>query len=82
MDAINTSSCEERNSLSLRQQYHLRQMKQEQLITSTLYRQAVSNAVAMHRDSKAVGAAHKWPEWYRRLHVDVVGTAVDSDRKK
>jgi len=81
-DAINTSSCEERNALSRRQQPHLRQMKQDQLITFTVYQQAVPNAVAMHRCSKAVGAAHEWPEWFRRLHVDVVGTDVDSDKKK
>jgi len=74
MDSINTSSCEERNALSRRQQHHLRQMKQDQFITFTVYQQAVSNAVAMHRDSKTLGAAYKWPEWYRRSHVDVVGT--------
>jgi len=81
MDAINTSSCEERNALSRRQQHHLRQMKQDQFITFTVYQQAVSNAVSMHRDSKGLGAAHKWPEWYRELHVDVVWTNGDSDRK-
>ena len=80
MDAINTSSCEERNALSRRQQHHLRQMKQDQFITFTVYQQAVFSAVAMHRDSMALGAAHKWPEWYHRLHVDVVGTGVDSNR--
>jgi len=74
MDAINTSSCEQRNAVSRRQQHHLRQMKQDQFITFTVYQQAVSNAVAMHRDSKTLGAAYKWPEWYRRSHVDVVGT--------
>jgi len=74
MDAINTSSCEDRNALSRRQQHHLRQMKQDQFITFTVYQQAVSNAVAMHRDRKALGAPHRWPEWYRRAHVDVEGS--------
>lgn len=63
MDAVNTSSCEERNALSRRQQHHLRQMKQDQFITFTVYQQALSNAVAMHRDKATLGSSDKWPEW-------------------
>ena len=71
LDGVNTSSCEERNALSRKQQHHVRQMKQDQFITFTIYQQAVSNVVAMHREGKTLGASSKWPEWYRRTHVDV-----------
>ena len=71
LDGVNTSSCEERNALSRRQQHHLRQMKQDQFITFTVYQQVLANAVAMHRDNKTLGESCKWPEWYRRTHVDV-----------
>jgi len=71
LDGVNTSACEERNALSRRQQHHLRQMKQNQFITFTVYQQALANAVAMHRENKTMGRACKWPEWYRRAHVDV-----------
>lgn len=27
--------------------------------------------MGMHRDKNAVGMSCKWPEWYRRTHVDV-----------
>lgn len=71
LDGVNTSACEERNALSRRQQHHLRQMKQDQFITFTVYQQVLANAVAMHRDNKTMGVTCKWPEWYRRTHVDV-----------
>jgi len=71
LDGVNTSACEERDALSRRQQHHLRQMKQDQFITFTVYQQAWANAVAMHRDNKTMGRTCKWPEWYRRTHVDV-----------
>jgi len=77
LDGVNTSSCEERNALSRRQQHHLRQMKQDQFITFTVYQQAVSNVVAMHRENASMGVSCKWPEWYRRTHVDV--TRVQRD---
>lgn len=73
MDGVNASSCEERNALSRRQQHHLRQMKQDQFITFTVYQQALSNAVAMHRDEHTLDVSLKWPEWYRRTYVDVSG---------
>jgi len=73
LDGVNTSSCEERNALSRRQQHHLRQMRQDQFITFTVYQQAVSNVVAMHRENSSMGVSCKWPEWYRRTHVDVAG---------
>jgi len=79
LDGVNTSSCEERNALSRRQQHHLRQMQQDQFITFTVYQQAVSNAVAMHRDNKMMGESCKWPEWYRRTHVDVDGAPRESE---
>lgn len=71
MDAVNISSCEERNALSRRQQHHLRQRKQDQFITFTVYQQALSNAVDMHRDKATLGSSVKWPERYRQTHVDV-----------
>jgi len=70
MDGTNTSSSEERNALSRRQQHHLRQMKQDSFIIFTVYQQAVSNVVAMYRDSATKQTTIKWPEWYRRAHVD------------
>eukprot|EP00168_Porphyra_purpurea_P012963 TRINITY_DN3485_c0_g1_i1.p1 TRINITY_DN3485_c0_g1~~TRINITY_DN3485_c0_g1_i1.p1 ORF type:complete len:261 (-),score=27.46 TRINITY_DN3485_c0_g1_i1:88-870(-) len=78
-DGVNTSSCEERNALSRRQQHNLRQMKQDQFITFTVYQQAFSNAVAMPRDKKTLGRSCKWPEWYRRTHVDVAVTSTYSE---
>lgn len=63
MAGVNTSSCEERNALSRRQQQHVRQMKQNQFTTFTVYQQALLNAVAMPRDCNRLGAALKWPEW-------------------
>jgi len=79
LDGINTSSCEERNALSRAQQHHLRQMRQDQFITFTVYQQAVSNAVAMHRDSQTMGESSKWPEWYRQTYVDVAGAPRESE---
>lgn len=76
VDGVNTSSCEERKALSRRQPHHLRQMKQHQSITFTAYQQALSNAVAMHRDNKELGRPCKRPEWYRRTYVDVGETSL------
>ena len=70
MDGANTSSSEERNALSRRQQHHLRQMKQDHFIIFTVYQQALSNVVAMYRDSATKETTIKWPEWYRRTLVD------------
>lgn len=70
MDGTNTSSSEERNAMSKRQQHHLRQMKQSAFITFTVYQQALSNAIAIYRDEVTKHTTIKWPEWYRRTHVD------------
>ncbi|GAB0493151.1 hypothetical protein MMPV_004424 [Pyropia vietnamensis] len=70
MDGVNTSSSEERNALSRRQQHHLRLMKQDQFIYFTVYQQALSNVIAMYRDQSTKYTTMKWPEWYRRTHVD------------
>jgi len=70
MDGTNTSSSEERNAISRRQQHHLRQMKQNQFIIFSIYQQAVGNIVAMYRDETTDKTVIKWPEWYRRMHVD------------
>jgi len=59
LDGINTSFCEQRNALSSAQQHHLRKMRQDHFITFTVYQQAVSNAVAMHRDSQTLGKFRK-----------------------
>ena len=81
-DAIRTSSCEERNSLSRRQQHRLRQMKKDQFVTLAVFQHAVSKAVAMHRDRNALGPVHKWQELYRMSHVDLVGTNGYSTKQK
>lgn len=56
--------------MSRRQQHHLRQMKQNAFVTFTVYQQALSNAIAMYRDEATKYTTIKWPEWYRRTHVD------------
>lgn len=70
MDGTNTSSSEERNAMSRRQQHHLRQMKQDAFIIFTVYQQALSNVIAMYRDESTKYTRMRWPEWYRRTHVD------------
>lgn len=70
MDGTNTSSSEERNAMSRRQQHHLRQMKQDAFIIFTVYQQALSNVIAMYRDESTKSTTIRWPEWYRRTHVD------------
>lgn len=70
MDGTNTSSSEERNAISRRQEHHLRQMKQDAFIVFTVYQQALSDVVAMYRDKATKDTRIKWPEWYRRTHVD------------
>lgn len=73
MDGVNTSSSEERNALSRRQEHHLRLMNQDNFITFTTYQQALSNAIAMYRDVETKLSESKWPRWYREMFVDVVG---------
>lgn len=70
MGGTNTSSSEERNAMSRRQQHHLRQMKQDVFIILTVYQQALSNVIAMYRDEVTQETRMRWPEWYRRTHVD------------
>jgi len=70
MDGINTSSSEERNALARRQQHHLRLVKQDQFILFTVYQQSLSNVMAMYRDDATATTTIKWPEWFRRTHVD------------
>jgi len=79
LDGVNTSSCEEHNDLSRAQQDHLRQMRQDNFITFPVYQQAVSNAVAMHRDNQTMGQFRKLPEWYRNTYVDVAVPPTESD---
>lgn len=73
MDDINTSSSEERNALSRRQEHHLRLMNQGNFITFTTYQQALSNVIAMYRDVETKLSENKWPRWYRENFVDLVG---------
>lgn len=73
MVGINTSSSEERNALSRRQEHHLRLMNQDNFITFTTYQQALSNAIAMYRDVETKLSESKWPRWYREKFVDHVG---------
>jgi len=70
MDGTNTSSSEERNALSRRQQHHLRQMNQKHFIIFSVYQQALSNVIALYRDNLDKHTTNKWPEWFRRVHVD------------
>lgn len=56
--------------MSRRQQHHLRQMKQDVFIILTVYQQALSNVIAMYRDEVTQETRMRWPEWYRRTHVD------------
>jgi len=61
MHGTNTSSSEERNAFSRRQQHHLRQMKQYSFIIFTFYQQAVPDVVTMYRDSVTKQTTIKWP---------------------
>jgi len=70
MDGTNTSSSEERNALSRRQQHHLRQVNQRHFIIFSVYQQALSNVIALYRDNLDKHTTCKLPEWFRRVHVD------------
>jgi len=71
MNGANTSSSEERNALARRQQHHLRQMNKKHFIIFSVYQQALSNVISMYRDNLDERTMCKWPEWFRRVHVDV-----------
>jgi len=73
MESINTSSSEERNALSRRQEHHLRLMNQDNFIIFTTYQQALSNVIAMYKDVETELTPSKWPRWYRKKYVDGVG---------
>jgi len=73
MESINTSSSEERNALSRRQEHHLRLMNQDNFILFTTYQQALSNVIAMYKDEETGLTPSKWPRWYRERYVDGVG---------
>lgn len=73
MEGVNTSSSEERNALSRRQEHHLRLMKQDNFIIFTTYQQALSNVIAMYRDEETSLTPCRWPRWYRERFVDTVG---------
>ena len=73
MESINTSSSEERNALSRRQEHHLRLMNQDNFIIFTTYQQALSNVIAMYKDVETELTPSKWPRWYRQKYVDGVG---------
>jgi len=73
MECINTSSSEERNALSRRQEHHLRLMNQDNFIIFTTYQQALSNVCAMYKDVETELTPSKWPRWYRQKYVDGVG---------
>ncbi|OSX79179.1 hypothetical protein BU14_0085s0030 [Porphyra umbilicalis] len=73
MESINTSSSEERNALSRRQEHHLRLMNQDNYIIFTTYQQALSNVIAMYKDVETELTPSKWPRWYRQKYVDGVG---------
>jgi len=76
MEGINTSSSEERNALSRRQEHHLRLMKQENFMLFTTYQQALFNVIAMYRDKETELTPCKWPKWYRENYVDVTGNTA------
>ena len=73
MESINTSSSEERNALSRRQEHHVRLMNQDNFIIFTTYQQALSNVIAMYKDVETELSPSKWPRWYREMYVDEVG---------
>lgn len=77
MDGINTSSSEERNALSRRQEHHLRLMNQDNFIIFSVYQQALSNVIAMHKDIATALTPSKWPRWYREMFVDEQDFLVD-----
>lgn len=79
IDGVNTSSSEERNALSRRQEHHLRLMNQDNFIVFTTYQQALSNAIAMYCDTETKLSPSKWPRWYKDKFVDGVGNFVGSD---
>eukprot|EP00168_Porphyra_purpurea_P015721 TRINITY_DN4894_c0_g1_i1.p1 TRINITY_DN4894_c0_g1~~TRINITY_DN4894_c0_g1_i1.p1 ORF type:complete len:474 (-),score=103.12 TRINITY_DN4894_c0_g1_i1:33-1454(-) len=70
INGISTLFSEERNALSRRQQHHLRLSKQDQFFYFTVYKQALSNAIALYRDAWMAETTIKWPKWYRQTHVD------------
>jgi len=47
MKGVNTSSSEERNAQARKQQKFLRQLRQDNFISFSVYQQAVSNAIAL-----------------------------------
>lgn len=63
MEGVDTSSSEEQNALSRRQEHYLRLMNQYNFITFTTYQQALSNAIAMYRDVEMKLSESKWPQW-------------------
>jgi len=73
MESINTSSSEERNALSRRQEHHIRLMNQDNFVIFTTYQQALSNVIAMYKDVETELSPSKWPRWYRERFVDGVG---------
>jgi len=73
METINTSSSEERNALSRRQEHHVRLMNQDKFVTFTTYQQALSNVIAMYKDVETEMTTTKWPRWYKTKFVDGVG---------
>jgi len=73
MESINTSSSEERNALSRRQEHHVRLMNQDNFVILTRYQQALSNVIAMYKDVETELSPRKWPRWYRERFVDGVG---------
>ena len=76
MEGVNTSSSEERNALSRRQEHHLRLLKQENFMLFTTYQQALSNFIAMFSDKETELTPCKWPKWYREQYVDVIGNTA------
>ena len=73
MESINTSSSEERNALSRRQEHHVRLMNQDNFIIFTTYQQELSNVIAMYKDVETEMTSSKWPRWYKEKYVDGVG---------
>jgi len=74
-EGVNTSSSEERNAQARKQQTFLRQLRQDNFISLSVYQQALSNAIALYRDAHAKKTKALWPEWVRRTNVDAVGHA-------
>lgn len=70
-DGRNSSASEERKAASRRLQNFLLLVNQRNFFLFTVYRQAVGNDTAVHRDVRTPKMVDRWILWYRKKFVDV-----------